>query len=67
MGIPIIPNPSNKMCCFFVVIFFSPHLEMPQNKMKKLGQELFAVGRLLEEFENCIGQQKEQLKHLKVK
>lgn len=40
---------------------------MPQNKMKKLGQELFVVGTLLEEFENCIGQQKEQLKHLKVK
>ncbi|XP_008302556.1 SKA complex subunit 1 [Stegastes partitus] len=39
-------------------------IELPQNKMKKLGQELFALERLLEEFENCIGQQKEQLKHL---
>ncbi|XP_076589762.1 SKA complex subunit 1 [Chaetodon auriga] len=39
--------------------------ELPQNKMKKLGQELFALERLLEEFEQCVDQQKEQLKHLK--
>ncbi|XP_039989554.1 spindle and kinetochore-associated protein 1 [Xiphias gladius] len=39
--------------------------ELPQNKIKKLGQELFALERLLEEFENCVGRQKEQLKHLK--
>ncbi|XP_044049671.1 spindle and kinetochore-associated protein 1 isoform X2 [Siniperca chuatsi] len=40
-------------------------VELPQNKIKKLGQELFALERLLEEFEKCVGQQKEQLKHLK--
>ncbi|XP_040894482.1 spindle and kinetochore-associated protein 1 [Toxotes jaculatrix] len=39
--------------------------ELPQNKIKKLGQELFALERLLEEFEKCVGQQKEQLKDLK--
>ncbi|KAM9377621.1 SKA complex subunit 1 isoform 2-T2 [Pholidichthys leucotaenia] len=38
--------------------------ELPQNKMKTLGQELFAIEMLLEEFEKCVGQQKEQLKHL---
>ncbi|XP_026221641.1 spindle and kinetochore-associated protein 1 isoform X2 [Anabas testudineus] len=38
---------------------------LPQNKMKKLGQELFELAGLLEEFEKCVGQQKEQLKHLK--
>ncbi|XP_023146219.2 spindle and kinetochore-associated protein 1 isoform X2 [Amphiprion ocellaris] len=40
-------------------------IELPQNKIKKLGQELFALERLLEEFEKCVGQQKVQLKHLK--
>ncbi|KAF3689295.1 Spindle and kinetochore-associated protein 1 [Channa argus] len=40
-------------------------VELPQNKMKKLGQELFALGELLLEFEKCVEQQKEQLKHLK--
>ncbi|XP_026167378.1 SKA complex subunit 1 isoform X1 [Mastacembelus armatus] len=40
-------------------------VEFPQNKMKKLGQELFALDRLLEDFEKCLGQHKEQLKHLK--
>ncbi|GAA6232655.1 spindle and kinetochore-associated protein 1 [Lates japonicus] len=40
-------------------------VELPQNKIKKLGQELFALERLLEEFEKCVGQQREQLKHLK--
>lgn len=44
----------------------SPHSELPQNKMKKLGQELFALERLLEDFEKCVGRQREQLKHLKV-
>ncbi|KAM7396126.1 hypothetical protein PAMP_019194 [Pampus punctatissimus] len=39
--------------------------EVPQNKIKKLGQELFALERLLEEFENCVCHQKSQLKHLK--
>ncbi|XP_039882541.1 spindle and kinetochore-associated protein 1 [Simochromis diagramma] len=40
-------------------------IELPQNKMKKLGQELFALERLLEEFEKGVDQQKEHLKHLK--
>ncbi|XP_042352541.1 spindle and kinetochore-associated protein 1 [Plectropomus leopardus] len=40
-------------------------VEFPQNKIKKLGQELFALERLLEEFEKCADRQKEQLKHLK--
>ncbi|XP_049928254.1 spindle and kinetochore-associated protein 1 isoform X2 [Epinephelus moara] len=40
-------------------------VEFPQNKIKKLGQELFALERLLEEFEKCVDQQKEQLRHLK--
>lgn len=35
--------------------------------MKKLGQELFALERLLEDFEKGVDQQKEHLKHLKVK
>ncbi|XP_037622119.1 spindle and kinetochore-associated protein 1 isoform X2 [Sebastes umbrosus] len=38
-------------------------VELPQRK--KLGQELFALEGLLEEFEKCVGQQEEQLKHLK--
>ena len=44
----------------------SPHSELPQNKIKKLGQELFALERLLAEFEKCVDHQKDQLKHLKV-
>ncbi|TKS73693.1 Spindle and kinetochore-associated protein 1 [Collichthys lucidus] len=40
-------------------------VELPQNKMKKLGQELFTLERLLEEFEKCVGRQREQLKNLK--
>lgn len=40
-------------------------VDLPQNKIKKLGQELFVLERLLEDFEKCVGQQKEQLKHLK--
>lgn len=39
--------------------------EVPHNNIKKLGQELFALERLVGEFENCIGQHKDQLKHLK--
>ncbi|XP_071344597.1 SKA complex subunit 1 isoform X2 [Trachinotus anak] len=39
--------------------------ELPQSKMKKLGQELFALETLLERFEKCVEQQMEQLKHLK--
>uniref|UniRef100_A0A3Q0RG87 SKA complex subunit 1 n=1 Tax=Amphilophus citrinellus TaxID=61819 RepID=A0A3Q0RG87_AMPCI len=42
-------------------------VELPQNKIAKLGQELFALERLLEEFEKSVGQQKDHLKHLKVK
>uniref|UniRef100_A0A3Q3GQA6 SKA complex subunit 1 n=1 Tax=Kryptolebias marmoratus TaxID=37003 RepID=A0A3Q3GQA6_KRYMA len=41
------------------------HLELPLQKTKKLGQELFVLGRLLEEFERCVELQKQQLKHLK--
>ncbi|XP_069574716.1 SKA complex subunit 1 [Brachyistius frenatus] len=40
-------------------------VELPQNRMKKLGQELFAIDRLLDEFEKCLGQRREHLKHLK--
>ncbi|XP_051239296.1 spindle and kinetochore-associated protein 1 [Dicentrarchus labrax] len=40
-------------------------VELPQHKIKKLGQEIFALERLLEEFEKYVGQHKEQLKHLK--
>ncbi|XP_030587997.1 SKA complex subunit 1 [Archocentrus centrarchus] len=40
-------------------------VELPQNKITKLGQELFALERLLEEFEKSVGQQKDHLKHLK--
>ncbi|KAG7231024.1 hypothetical protein INR49_025053 [Caranx melampygus] len=35
--------------------------ELPQGKMEKLGQEIFALERLLEMFEKCVQQQKEQL------
>lgn len=51
---------------FIVFLCLSPRIEVPQNKIKKLGQELIALERLVEEFEHCIGQQKDQLKYLKV-
>lgn len=35
--------------------------------MKKLQQELESLEGLMEEAENCVGRQKEQLKHLQVK
>ncbi|XP_031724064.1 SKA complex subunit 1 isoform X2 [Anarrhichthys ocellatus] len=38
-------------------------VELPQRK--KLGQEFVALEKLLEEFERCVGRQKEQLKQLK--
>lgn len=34
--------------------------------MKKLGKEFYSLEALLEEFEKCVEEQKEQLKHLKV-
>nr|XP_020441358.1 spindle and kinetochore-associated protein 1 [Monopterus albus]XP_020441359.1 spindle and kinetochore-associated protein 1 [Monopterus albus]XP_020441360.1 spindle and kinetochore-associated protein 1 [Monopterus albus]XP_020441361.1 spindle and kinetochore-associated protein 1 [Monopterus albus]XP_020441362.1 spindle and kinetochore-associated protein 1 [Monopterus albus] len=40
-------------------------VELPKNKIKRLGQEMFALERLLEEFEKCVDQQEEQLKHMK--
>ncbi|KAM8751137.1 SKA complex subunit 1 isoform 1-T1 [Acanthopagrus schlegelii] len=40
-------------------------VELPQNKIKKVGQDLCALERLLEEFEKCVSQQKERLTHLK--
>ncbi|XP_070687376.1 SKA complex subunit 1 [Pempheris klunzingeri] len=40
-------------------------VELPQNKVKKLGQELFGLEKLLEEFEKCVDQQREQLTLLK--
>ncbi|XP_030282817.1 SKA complex subunit 1 isoform X1 [Sparus aurata] len=40
-------------------------VELPRNKIKKVGQELCALEGLLEEFEKCVGQQKERLTHLK--
>ncbi|KAM3870034.1 SKA complex subunit 1-like [Diretmus argenteus] len=39
--------------------------EIPQNMMKKFAQEVFALDGLLDEFEKCVGQQKEQIKCLK--
>ncbi|XP_034542141.1 spindle and kinetochore-associated protein 1 [Notolabrus celidotus] len=39
--------------------------DLPHSKMKKLGQEIFAVERLLEEFERCVERQREQLRSLK--
>ncbi|XP_054891288.1 spindle and kinetochore-associated protein 1 [Poeciliopsis prolifica] len=39
--------------------------DLPQQKIKKLGQEVLGLGRILEEFEKCVDQQKEQLKQLK--
>ncbi|XP_014881945.1 SKA complex subunit 1 isoform X2 [Poecilia latipinna] len=41
--------------------------DLPQQKIKKLGQEVLGLGRMLEEFEKCVDQQKEQLQQLKVK
>ncbi|KAM4734016.1 LOW QUALITY PROTEIN: SKA complex subunit 1 [Anableps anableps] len=38
---------------------------LPQQKIKKLGQEVLGLERILEEFEKCVDQQKEQLKQLK--
>ncbi|KAM4572460.1 SKA complex subunit 1 [Odontesthes bonariensis] len=40
-------------------------IELPQHKIKKLGQELFSLEKLLEELERCVDQQKKQLYHLK--
>ncbi|XP_047453297.1 spindle and kinetochore-associated protein 1 [Mugil cephalus] len=40
-------------------------IEFPQNQIKKLKVEIFALEKLLEEFEKYVDQQKEQLKHLK--
>lgn len=37
----------------------------PQNRITNLRQELFALEKLLEEFERCVCKQKETLKHLK--
>ncbi|XP_061825257.1 SKA complex subunit 1 [Nerophis lumbriciformis] len=39
--------------------------EVPQTKIKKLGQELFALESLLEEFEKHVGRQKDELNSLK--
>lgn len=41
------------------------NLDLPQNKIKKLGQELFAIEGLLEESEKHIDRQKDQIQHLK--
>ncbi|XP_065814393.1 spindle and kinetochore-associated protein 1 [Labrus bergylta] len=38
---------------------------LPQNKMKKLGQELFALQTLLEEFDKCVDNQRARLNDLK--
>ncbi|RVE69056.1 hypothetical protein OJAV_G00074020 [Oryzias javanicus] len=40
-------------------------VELPQNKMKRLGQELCGLEGLLEELERCVDEQKQQLKNLK--
>lgn len=40
-------------------------VELPENKMRKLGLEMFALETLLEEFERGVGRQREQLKQLK--
>ncbi|XP_068169478.1 spindle and kinetochore-associated protein 1 isoform X2 [Antennarius striatus] len=39
--------------------------ELPQDKIKKLGHELSDLERLVGAFEDCVEQQKEQLRHLK--
>uniref|UniRef100_A0A3B4A6M9 SKA complex subunit 1 n=1 Tax=Periophthalmus magnuspinnatus TaxID=409849 RepID=A0A3B4A6M9_9GOBI len=41
-------------------------IDLPQNKMKKLGQVLFAIEGILEESEKYVSRQKDQLQHLKV-
>ncbi|XP_068595852.1 spindle and kinetochore-associated protein 1 [Brachionichthys hirsutus] len=38
--------------------------ELPQNKIKKLGQDIVALQRLLGAFEDCVEQQKGQLEQL---
>ncbi|XP_071782060.1 SKA complex subunit 1 [Centroberyx gerrardi] len=38
---------------------------LPQSRIKKLGQEVFALDGLLLEFEKCVGLQNDQLKRLK--
>ncbi|XP_041652537.1 spindle and kinetochore-associated protein 1 [Cheilinus undulatus] len=40
-------------------------IDFPQNKMKKLGQEIFALEKLLEDFERCVDHQRDQLTVLK--
>ncbi|XP_033824084.2 spindle and kinetochore-associated protein 1 [Periophthalmus magnuspinnatus] len=40
-------------------------IDLPQNKMKKLGQVLFAIEGILEESEKYVSRQKDQLQHLK--
>lgn len=49
------------------MFFSAPHSDAPQNKMKKLGEDVRALARLLELLESCVGRQKEQLKQLKVR
>lgn len=49
-----------------VTVFFCLHSDVPENKMKKLGHEVQALGRLLDELETCVGRQKEQLNQFKV-
>ncbi|CAL1595259.1 unnamed protein product [Knipowitschia caucasica] len=39
--------------------------DVPQNKMKKVGQELFAIEGILEEYEKCVSVQRDQLQQLK--
>ncbi|KAJ0069553.1 hypothetical protein NL108_008496, partial [Boleophthalmus pectinirostris] len=38
---------------------------LPQNKLKKLGQELFAIEGILDESEKYVNRQRDQLQHLK--
>uniref|UniRef100_A0A8C6UPT5 SKA complex subunit 1 n=1 Tax=Neogobius melanostomus TaxID=47308 RepID=A0A8C6UPT5_9GOBI len=42
------------------------NLDLPQHKMKKLGQELFAIEGLLEESEKHVSRQRDQIQHLKI-
>uniref|UniRef100_A0A667WIS0 SKA complex subunit 1 n=1 Tax=Myripristis murdjan TaxID=586833 RepID=A0A667WIS0_9TELE len=37
---------------------------IPQNRLKKFGQEVFVLEGLLYEFEKCVGRQHDHLKHL---
>ncbi|MEQ2249775.1 hypothetical protein ILYODFUR_032832 [Ilyodon furcidens] len=39
--------------------------DLPKQKIKKLGQEIMELDRILEEFEKCVDHQKEHLKQLK--